>query len=176
LKQALLIYWVTNNSVSLLQSLLLKQPVVRSFFNIPVVPPKPQPGQPGYVAEPSFSDAFKNMQLGMQEKWEETQQKAEEERARKEAWEGKAGKKAEVYVPKSSMTEAGRQRRAGVFEPRAPRKQLEEVEQVVQKIRGEAKAGKGVISAEPRGQAQGKDSIRARRIQAAREKRLAGKN
>ncbi|ORY76511.1 60Kd inner membrane protein-domain-containing protein [Leucosporidium creatinivorum] len=176
---ALLIYWVTNNSVSLLQSLLLKQPLVRSFFSIPVIPPKPQPGEVGYVPEPSFSDAFKNMQLGMQEKWEETQQKAEEERARKEAWEGKSGKKAEVYTPRSAVTEAARRRRVGIDEPRAPRRKVGEVEKVVNELAGEGLLEKqssvGPITAEPRVQGGGKESVRARRIQAAREKRLAGK-
>lgn len=117
------------------------------------------------------------MQLGMQEKWEETQQKAEEERARKEAWEGKTVRKAEVYVPKSAVTEAAKARREGVFEPRAPRRKVGEVEKVLQELGGEQAApAPGPIVAEPRVQAQGKESVRARRIQAAREKRLAGKN
>ena len=175
---------MTNNSVSLLQSLLLKQPAVRAFFNIPIVPPKPQPGQPGYVPEPSFSDAFKNMQVGMQEKWTETQEKAEAERARKEQWEGRAGKKAELYVPQAPS--AGSRRRADVYEPRAPRRKVGEYEKAVQGLNGATSllesdappAKTGEIYAQPVEQTVNevngaRESIRARRLQIARERRAA---
>lgn len=168
---------MTNNSVSLLQSLLLKQPAVRSFFNIPVVPPKPQPGEAGYVAEPSFSDAFKNMQIGMQEKWEETQATAEAERVRKEQWEGKGTKKAEVYIPKAASAAP-----TGVYAARAPRRKVGEVEKFAQGLKATnslleettSSARTSEIQAHPVGEGAW-ESVRARRIQAAREKRLAEK-
>ncbi|KAK4049924.1 hypothetical protein OIV83_003748 [Microbotryomycetes sp. JL201] len=96
---ALLLYWVSNNTISLLQSLFLKQPAVRTFFNIPHVPPKPQPGDANYVAEPSFADAFKNMQSGAIEKWEETKEKAEKQRLKKEAFDRATIKRVEIYEP-----------------------------------------------------------------------------
>ncbi|KAK4046843.1 hypothetical protein OIO90_006419 [Microbotryomycetes sp. JL221] len=99
---ALLLYWVSNNSISLLQSLVLKQPAVRSLFGIPHVPPKPQPGDANYVAEPSFTDAFKNMQMGAVEKWEETKDKAEKQRLQKEMFNKQTIKRIEMYEPQSS--------------------------------------------------------------------------
>jgi len=41
---AVFVYWTTNNSFSLLQSILLKQPIVKNAFGI-WDPPKPIPGQ-----------------------------------------------------------------------------------------------------------------------------------
>lgn len=139
----------------------MKQNAVRKFFNIPIVPPKPQPGQPGYVPEPSFSDAFKNMQIGMKERWEETKEKAEAERARKEKWEGATTKRAEVYIPQAPASRQpgrveqvarGLNQTSSLLEQDAPRSNA------TSEIRVEA-----VNSS--------KEAERARRVQAARQRR-----
>lgn len=147
---ALLLYWVTNNSVSLINSLLLKQPSVRRYFNIPTIPPKPQPGEVGYVPEPSFSEAFKNMQTGMQDKWDETKEKADAEQKRRDEWAGKNERK-EVYAPRA---------------PSVKRRVLEEVD-LGEGGRGEIKA-----VAQEEGAMSKKEQEKARRVQAARERRL----
>ena len=105
LLQALLLYWVTNNSISLLQSLLLKQTVVRGIFRIPTIPPKIQPGEKGYIPEPSFSEAFKNVQIGISEKFEQTKEDAEKEAARRKSFEVAEAKssRAPVYAPRAPM-------------------------------------------------------------------------
>ena len=105
LHQALLLYWVTNNSISLLQSLLLKQPVVRGIFGIPTIPPKIQPGEKGYVPEPSFSEAFKNVQIGIADKWEQTKEDGEKEAARRKSFEVAEARseRAPVYAPRAPM-------------------------------------------------------------------------
>lgn len=99
-------YWVTNNSISLAQSLILKQPVVRGIFGIPTIPPKKQPGEVGYIPEPSFSEAFKNVQMGMSEKWEETKEKGEKEAARQREFSvaAQGSEMAPVYAPKISSS------------------------------------------------------------------------
>lgn len=168
--QALLLYWVSNNAISLVQSLTLKQNAVRKLFGIPIVPPKPQPGEPGYVAEPSFSDAFKNMQIGMKERWEETKEKAEAERLRKEKWEGILTRRAELYVPQTPAP--------------APSRQVGHVEQVANGLRGERGILEQVeaelptrsnstneILAQPAVSSGTKEAERAKRVQAARQKR-----
>lgn len=97
---------MTNNSISLFQSLLLKQQIVRSFFGIPTIPPKIQPGQIGYVAEPSFSEAFKNVQIGMHDKWEETKEKGAIEAARQKSFaDANAGivASAPIYRPRTPI-------------------------------------------------------------------------
>lgn len=88
-----------------MQALLLKQPAVRSFFGIPTVPPKKQPGEVGYVPEPSFSEAFKNVQLGMSEKWEETKEKGEKEAARQKSFADAAAgvEQAPIYSPRTAL-------------------------------------------------------------------------
>ncbi|GAA6001636.1 membrane insertase OXA1 [Rhodotorula paludigena] len=102
---ALLLYWTTNNFLSLAQSSFLKLPFARTLFGIPTPPPKPQPGDANYVPEPSFSEAFKNMQTGMAEKWEETQQQTQKQReldARFRAAQA-GGNHAEVYTPRRAL-------------------------------------------------------------------------
>ena len=61
---AVFVYWTTNNTFSLLQSIVLKQPFVKKAFGI-WDPPKPIPGQ-----EPkNIFDEVKNL---MNKKEEET--------------------------------------------------------------------------------------------------------
>ncbi|GAA5882520.1 hypothetical protein JCM3774_005183 [Rhodotorula dairenensis] len=69
---AILLYWTTNNLISLLQTLTLKVPFVRTVLNIPTPPPKPQPGDKDYVKEPTFAEAFRNMQSSAMEKVDRT--------------------------------------------------------------------------------------------------------
>ncbi|GAA5903033.1 membrane insertase OXA1 [Sporobolomyces salmoneus] len=101
---ALLLYWTTNNFLSLFQASVLKLPSIRSLLSIPTPPPKPQPGDANYVPEPSFTEAFKNMQVGMQEKWEETKETTERQRAEKEKWNpANLNRQAEVYTPRKTV-------------------------------------------------------------------------
>lgn len=69
---AILLYWTTNNLISLIQTLTLKVPFVRTLLNIPTPPPKPQPGDKDYVKEPTFAEAFRNMQTSAMEKVDRT--------------------------------------------------------------------------------------------------------
>lgn len=69
---AILLYWTTNNLISLIQTLTLKLPWVRTALNIPTPPPKPQPGDKDYVKEPTFAEAFRNMQTSAMEKVDRT--------------------------------------------------------------------------------------------------------
>ena len=39
--QGLFVYWITNNALSLVQTIVLKQEPVRKYFKIPL-PPKPE--------------------------------------------------------------------------------------------------------------------------------------
>ncbi|GAA5930962.1 membrane insertase OXA1 [Sporobolomyces koalae] len=100
---ALLLYWTTNNFLSLFQASVLKMPSIRSLLSIPTPPPKPQPGDANYVPEPSFTEAFKNMQVGMQEKWEETKETTEKQRQEKEKWQTANSRHAEVYTPRRQV-------------------------------------------------------------------------
>ncbi|BGP03159.1 hypothetical protein RTG_02549 [Rhodotorula toruloides ATCC 204091] len=82
---ALLLYWTTNNFISLIQTSVLKLPAVRTALGIPIPPPKPQPGDKNYVKEPSFAEAFKTFGTSIKEKVNETAaeaQKATEMQAR----------------------------------------------------------------------------------------------
>jgi len=58
---SMLCYWVTNNFLTMSQSLLLKQPPVRKYFGI-WDPPKPVPGQDDPMAMASVSSMVKRMQ------------------------------------------------------------------------------------------------------------------
>lgn len=81
------LFWAPNNLFSLLQSLLFRLPSLRSFLSIPTPPIKPSVGEPGYVKEPGFLEAFKEMQIGVGEKWEEQKvsaQRIEEEKRERE--------------------------------------------------------------------------------------------
>ncbi|BGP27355.1 preprotein translocase subunit YidC [Rhodotorula toruloides] len=74
---ALLLYWTTNNFISLVQTSLLKLPAIRTLLGIPIPPPKPQPGDPNYVPEPSFAEAFKTFGTSIREKVNETAAEAQ---------------------------------------------------------------------------------------------------
>ncbi|SCV73114.1 BQ2448_7039 [Microbotryum intermedium] len=148
---ALLLFWCTNNSISLLQSQILKLEPVRAFFNIPTPPPKALPGQKGYIKEPSFSEAFKNMQTATKEM---SEQAAEKSRAQKEL-KNKDGQKfarAEMYVPTNHNNKIG---------------QVEEVARTLTPD-GAVKGAKGVIRADSPIDLQDE---KIRRVQAARERR-----
>lgn len=167
-----LLYWVTNNSVSLIQSLALKQTSVRKFFNIPTIPPKIQPGEVGYVPEPSFLEAFRNVQVGMSEKWEQQQEEAQ--------------KKAEL---KATMASPERAERVEVYRPRAPiKRRIGNVERVANGglLRGEPNSisssmledvvvrtnSTNEISAQsPVKKVMGKEEEKARRVMMARIKK-----
>ncbi|GAA5881581.1 hypothetical protein JCM16303_005496 [Sporobolomyces ruberrimus] len=153
---ALLLYWTTNNFLSLFQASVLKLPSVRSLLSIPTPPPKAQPGDPNYVAEPSFTEAFKNMQVGMQEKWDETKETTEKNRLEKEKWDLKnRNRPAEVYTPRKQV--------------KGPR--LRGVESIAEGIWEEGKeaARKGGVLVGPSTEAQ--LSERDRRVAEARRKR-----
>ncbi|GAA5838193.1 hypothetical protein JCM3766R1_001856 [Sporobolomyces carnicolor] len=155
---ALLLYWTTNNFLSLFQASVLKLPSVRSLLSIPTPPPKPQPGDANYVAEPSFTEAFKNMQVGMQEKWEETKETTEKNRLEKEKWDAKnLNRPAEVYTPRSAL--------------KGPRP-LRGVESIAQGIweQGKQEAQKGGVLVGPSTEAQ-QMSERDRRVADARRRR-----
>ncbi|GAA6059953.1 hypothetical protein JCM10212_003093 [Sporobolomyces blumeae] len=151
---ALLLYWTTNNFLSLAQASILKLPVVRSLLSIPTPPPKPQPGDANYVAEPSFTEAFRNMQTGMQEKWDETKETAEKNRAEKERWE-QANRPANVYTPRKPLRDNAK---------------MYGVETIAEEIWNEGKkdAAKGGVRAES---IAGSVSERDRRIAEARRRR-----
>ncbi|BGP43152.1 hypothetical protein JCM10449v2_007176 [Rhodotorula kratochvilovae] len=155
---ALLLYWTTNNFLSLVQSQVLKVPFVRSLLNIPTPPPKPQPGDKNYIPEPSFSEAFKNMQLGAREKWEETQENAR--------------KQAELDA---RFKDAGKVR-AEVYTPRKPRAQgaAPGVEQLAAELieTGTTERAAPLIRAERAGDAEAE---RARRVAEARRRRMQGR-
>lgn len=128
-------YWTTNNFISLLQSQLLKQPAVRKLFGIPTIPSKPLPGQPGYVKEPGFAEAFRNVQVGVSDKFEAAAEKrAEEDRVRTLREAEEAPVVPNVYVPRAPMP-----------------KKATKVEEVIEKVTGEKVGrGKGEIIAERR--------------------------
>lgn len=166
-----LLYWVTNNSVSLIQSLLLKQSSVRKFFNIPTIPPKIQPGEIGYVPEPSFLEAFRNVQVGMAEKWEQQQEEAQ--------------KKAELTA---TMASPERAERVEVYRPRAPiKRRVGSVERVANGglLRGESSTGSSMLEesvvrtnstneisvSSPIKKVMGKEEEKARRVMMARIKK-----
>ncbi|GAA6053261.1 hypothetical protein JCM3770_002683 [Rhodotorula araucariae] len=154
---ALLLYWTTNNFLSLVQSQLLKVPFVRSLLNIPTPPPKPQPGDKNYIPEPSFSEAFKNMQLGAREKWEETQENAR--------------KQAELDARFKSAGQA----RAEVYTPRKPRAaaRVGGVEQLAAELLETGSTERpALIRAERAGDAEAE---RARRVAEARRRRMQGR-
>ncbi|KAM0786262.1 hypothetical protein ACM66B_007061 [Microbotryomycetes sp. NB124-2] len=161
---ALLLYWVSNNTISLLQSLFLKQPVVRSFFNIPHVPPKPQPGDPNYVVEPSFTDAFKNMQSGAMEKWQETKEKAEKERLQKEKFEKQSVQRVQVYEPK----QAGQGRISRIVKQSADG---QGVGSLLEDASGVAPAQSGQTTSTIEAVNEDKEAEKLRRVQAARARR-----
>ncbi|GAA5988084.1 hypothetical protein JCM5350_003930 [Sporobolomyces pararoseus] len=154
---ALLLYWTTNNFLSLFQASVLKLPSIRSLLSIPTPPPKPQPGDPNYVQEPSFTEAFKNMQVGMQEKWEETKETTEKNRLQKEKWDpNNFNRPAEVYTPRKVV--------------RGPR--LKGVESIAEGIweEGKKEAKKGGVLVGPSTEAQ--LSERDRRVAEARRRRM----
>ncbi|GAA5955735.1 hypothetical protein JCM3765_001835 [Sporobolomyces pararoseus] len=154
---ALLLYWTTNNFLSLFQASILKLPSIRSLLSIPTPPPKPQPGDPNYVQEPSFTEAFKNMQVGMQEKWEETKETTEKNRLQKEKWDpSNLNRPAEVYTPRKAV--------------RGPK--MKGVESIAEGIWEESKnqAKKGGVLVGPSTEAQ--LSERDRRVAEARRRRM----
>jgi YidC/Oxa1 family membrane protein insertase len=56
-ESSVFVYWTTNNTFSFVQTMVLKQPSVRKYFDI-WDPPKPVPGQP---AAESIFDEFKKL-------------------------------------------------------------------------------------------------------------------
>ncbi|KPV72078.1 uncharacterized protein RHOBADRAFT_56205 [Rhodotorula graminis WP1] len=155
---ALLIYWTTNNFLSLVQSTLLKTPFMRSLLSIPTPPPKPQPGDANYVPEPSFSEAFKNMQVGAKEKWQETQDNARKQAELDSRFKSLGQQRAEVYTPRK---------------PRARDVTPGGVQQVAAELLETGSTEKpAVIRAERVGDAEAE---RARRVAEARRRRLAGR-
>lgn len=56
-ESSVFVYWTTNNTFSFIQTMVLKQPAVRKYFDI-WDPPKPVPGQP---AAESLFDEFKKL-------------------------------------------------------------------------------------------------------------------
>ncbi|KAM0752908.1 hypothetical protein T439DRAFT_378669 [Meredithblackwellia eburnea MCA 4105] len=145
----LLLYWTTNNFISLIQSQLLKQDSIRAMLGIPKIPPKPQPGQVGYVKEPSFTEAFRNVQTSMSEKWEETKVKAEEEARIKRLRDADIAP-TQVYVPRAPV-----KRKAGPLN------------EAIESIGGES--GQGEIIAERKANKAAED--KARRLLLARQRR-----
>ncbi|BGP18168.1 hypothetical protein JCM10213_009011 [Rhodosporidiobolus nylandii] len=100
---ALLVYWVANNSLSLLQATLLKQPAVRKLLGIPIPPPKPQPGDPNYVPEPSFMEAFRNVQTDTLAKMEEGAKNKAARNEIAEKFANRANETASVYTPRKPL-------------------------------------------------------------------------
>ncbi|GAA6030243.1 hypothetical protein JCM8097_009006 [Rhodosporidiobolus ruineniae] len=153
---ALLLYWTTNNFLSLCQTQLLKLPFVRSALNIPTPPPKPQPGEPGYVAEPSFAEAFKNMQTGMKEKWDETAKEAEKKAALQARFDRTAGQQhAEVFTPQAK-----------------PAARVRGMSKAAEELLATGTTAASVIEAQPVGAAE---QERNRRVAEARKRRLGRK-
>lgn len=147
--QAILMYWTTNNALSLLQAFILRTPSVRTLLHIPLLPKKALVGEPGYVAEPSFGEAFKAMQDGMRDKWDETRDKADAQREAKDA-QAREDAPAQVYVPRAPM------RRRGEVERVA--------DSLVESVA--APSGRGEIVARSR-----KDEEKAKRVLKARLRR-----
>ena len=166
---ALLLYWTTNNALSLFQALLLKQHSVRAFFGIPATKPKAQPGEPGYIAEPSFSEAFKNMQVGAREQWEATKESTEKEHKRKQDWasQGAGAPEAAAYVPRA----AAAPKRMGEVERVSGGLNggLTEAAEMVEAVQGSARSGAQPIQAEAR---LTKEEEKARRVFEARQRRM----
>ncbi|GAA6017203.1 hypothetical protein JCM10207_002570 [Rhodosporidiobolus poonsookiae] len=154
---ALLLYWVSNNFLSLVQTSILKLPAVRNLLNIPTPPPKPQKGEPGYVPEPSFAEAFRNMQTGAKEKWDETAREAEQKARIKDAYkvQQQGGNTAEVYTPRKPLARATR----GVSQAAA---------ELLETGTTEAR----IIEAQP---VNAHEAERNRRVLEARRRRLQGK-
>ncbi|KAK4703551.1 YidC/Oxa1 family membrane protein insertase, partial [Phenoliferia sp. Uapishka_3] len=148
---AILVYWTTNNALSLIQAFILRTPAIRTLLNIPLLPKKALPGEKGYVPEPSFGEAFRSMQNGFAEKWEETREKADKARDAKEALERETAP-AEVYVPRAPM-----RRRKGA------------VESYAEGLTESMGSGAGEIVAQSKGSR--KEDEKAKRILKARMKR-----
>ncbi|GAA5825259.1 hypothetical protein JCM11251_006909 [Rhodosporidiobolus azoricus] len=151
---ALLTYWVSNNFLSLLQTSVLKLHSVRRLLNIPTPPPKPQPGDANYIPEPSFSQAFKDMQMGLNEKWEETKVEAEKKQKVKDRWESAGKVTAEVYTPRKPVAS-----KAGLS-------------QAAQELLETGTTSSRVIEASPVG---AQEAERNRRVAEARRRRLGRK-
>lgn len=131
---------------------------MRSLLSIPTPPPKPQPGDPNYVTEPSFSEAFKNMQVGAREKWEETQESARKQAELDARFKNAASARAEVYTPRKA--------RARDVSPEGVREVAAEL------LETGAAERPAVIRAERVGDAEAE---RARRVAEARRRRLQGR-
>ncbi|GAA5869559.1 hypothetical protein JCM1840_004458 [Sporobolomyces johnsonii] len=158
---ALLVYWTSNNFISLCQAWLLKLPSVRALFKIPTPPPKPQPGDANYVPEPSFIEAFKNMQVGAQEKWAEQVEATEKARAIQDKFKNSANQQAEVYTPRKALA-----------------RKVEGAERIAAEIweTGKSEAAAGPIRAQQQQQPVSTSTAeRDRRVAEARRKRLANK-
>ncbi|CEQ41802.1 SPOSA6832_03561, partial [Sporobolomyces salmonicolor] len=153
---ALLLYWTSNNFISLCQAWILKRPFIRSLLNIPTPPPKPQPGDANYIPEPSFVEAFKNMQVGAQEKWAEQRDASEKARALEDKFKN-TNRQAEVYTPKKDLA-----------------RKIEGAERIATEIweTGKSEAAAGPIRAQP---VQASEAEKNRRVAEARRRRLAGK-
>lgn len=102
------------------------------------------------------------MQLGAQEKWQETKEKTEREHARKREWAGKDLSPVEVYKSPRAANRGGDKMDGA-------RKVLEEVGVETESV-SDVGSAKGVITALERN-GGGKESEKARRVAAARERR-----
>ncbi|KAL8291245.1 hypothetical protein RQP46_002223 [Phenoliferia psychrophenolica] len=146
----ILMYWTTNNFLSLLQAFILRQPSIRTALSIPLLPKKALEGEPGYVPEPSFSESFKALQTGMQDKWDETKDKADRQREAKEATLRDVAP-AEVYVPRAPL-----------------RKRVGAVENYASGLTENVGGGAGEIEAKPLSR---KEEEKAQRVLKARMRR-----
>lgn len=70
------VYWLPNNLVSLVSTLLLKQPSIRKAFDI-WDPPKPPPGS--VTAQPSSISFFQQLQQAVQQKQKQLEQLQQEQ-------------------------------------------------------------------------------------------------
>lgn len=169
---AILLYWTTNNLISLIQTLTLKVPFVRTLLNIPTPPPKPQPGDKDYVKEPTFAEAFRNMQTSAMEKVDRTRDESYKLQKLKRDFEdhqsGSASSSASnVYTPRKPLNRPVS--KAGVRD--LTNELLEDARgpaaDVIQAAPSDAAAAGGDLSAA--------EAMRRRRVAEARKRRLQGR-
>ena len=166
---AILLYWTTNNLISLIQTLTLKVPFVRTLLNIPTPPPKPQPGDKDYVKEPTFAEAFRNMQTSAMEKVDRTRDESYKLQKLKRDFEdhqsGSASAASNVYTPRKPLNRPVS--KAGVRDLTT---------ELLEDARGPAA---DVIQAAPSDAAGGNlgaaEAMRRRRVAEARKRRLQGR-
>ncbi|GAA5993001.1 hypothetical protein JCM10908_000791 [Rhodotorula pacifica] len=164
---AILLYWTTNNLISLLQTLILKVPFVRQTLNIPTPPPKPQPGDKDYVKEPTFAEAFRNMQSSAMEKVDRTRDDTYKlEKLKRDFQDHQAGTSSSgsnVYTPRRPLSRPVS--KSGVRDL---------TNELLEGAKGPAS---NVIQAQPAAEAQlsAAEAMRRRRVAEARKRRLQGR-